>query len=158
MNIYRVKSMANMYRVSSIVLLMPGVAALMLPGCKQQEISQKFTVVTFKQLISNPNKYDGKDIEIEGYFYQGFETIVLSERLDPSGFMEGHLVPKGHMLWIEGGIPREIYDRLEQQQMMGPTERYGKVVMNGLFEYGGEYGHLGQFESQLIPSSVVLLK
>ena len=41
--------------------------------------------------------------------------------------------------------------------MMGPLERYGKVVIKGKFEYGEEYGHLGQYEYQIIPSEVELL-
>ena len=41
---------------------------------------------------------------------------------------------------------------------MRPTERYGKLRVIGLYEYGGKYGHLGQFEYRLEPSTVVLLK
>ena len=55
-------------------------------------------------------------------------------------------------------IPREVYDALYQQQMMGPTERYGKVRLKGQFEYGAKYGHLGGYSSQIIPSEVELLK
>jgi hypothetical protein len=62
------------------------------------------------------------------------------------------------LLWIDGGIPREIYDRLVQQNMMVPDERYGKVKINGLFGYGGKYGHLGQFEFQVKPTLVELLE
>ena len=61
------------------------------------------------------------------------------------------------MLWIEGGIPQEIYDSLYQQEMMGPTERYGQIRIKGKFEYGGEYGHLGQYEYQIVPAEVWLL-
>jgi len=61
------------------------------------------------------------------------------------------------MLWIENGVPREIYDNAYQQQMMGPTERYGKVRIKGQFEQGGEYGHLGQYEYQIILSEMELL-
>ncbi|MFC2004746.1 hypothetical protein ACFLUY_00815 [Chloroflexota bacterium] len=136
---------------------MLSLAVLLLLGCNPQGTSKEPSEVTFEQLMADPARYDGMDIEIEGYFYHGFETIVLSERLDPSGYAEGHLVPKGSMLWIEGGIPREIYDGLHQQQMMGPSERYGRLMIKGLFEYGGEYGHLGQFEYQLKPSLVKLL-
>ena len=58
------------------------------------------------------------------------------------------------MLWIEGGIPTEIYDSLSQQEMMGPTERYGQIRIKGKFESGGEYGHLGQYDYQIISSEV----
>ncbi len=139
-------------------MLAPGLIILVLLGCNKPEALKVTPEVTFEQLMSDPNKYNGMDMIIEGFFYQGFETIVLSERLESSGYTEGHLVPKGFMLWIDGGIPKEVYDRLHQQQMMGPTERYGKLRVKGLFEYGGKYGHLGQFEYQLTPATVEFLQ
>jgi len=113
--------------------------------------------VTFEQLFLAPEQYSGKDIVIEGYYYQGWETIVLCEELVYSGKAPGHLIPKGKMLWIENGVPREIYDSAYQQQMMGPLEHYAKVRIKGKFEYGGKYGHLGGFDSQIIPSEVALV-
>ena len=113
--------------------------------------------VTFEQLFSALEEYSGKDIVIEGYYYQGWETIVLCEELVYSGKAPGHLIPNGKMLWIENGVPREIYDSAFQQQMMGPLERYAKVRIEGTFEYGGKYGHLGGFDSQVIPSEVALV-
>jgi len=113
--------------------------------------------VTFKQLLLAPNQYNGKDIIIEGYYYQGWETIVLSEDLVSSGKVPGHLIPSGEMLWIENGVPREIYDSAYQQQMMGPLERYAKVRIKGKFEHGEKYGHLGGFDSQIIPLEVIML-
>ena len=67
------------------------------------------------------------------------------------------MVPKGIMLRIKGRIPREVYDSLNQQDMMGPTERYGKVSAAGIFEHGGKYGHLGQFKHRVTPAVVELL-
>ena len=78
-------------------------------GCGEKQVPVP-AEVTFGQLFANPNKYTGKQVNIEGFYYHGFETIVLSERLDYSGYAEGHLVPKGSMIWIEGGIPKEVYD------------------------------------------------
>ena len=66
-------------------------------------------------------------------------------------------MPKGKMLWVEGGIPKEIYDKLNQQQMMGPSERYGKLRIEGMLEYGGKYGHLGSYDAQIVPSRVHLI-
>jgi hypothetical protein len=67
-----------------------------------------------------------------------------------------HLIPDGKMLWIEKGVPKEIYDNAYQQQMMGPLERYGKVRIKGMFEYGDKYEHLGAYNSQIIPFEVEL--
>ncbi len=64
--------------------------------------------VTFDLLFSNPGGYGNRDVTIEGLYFHGFEIIVLSERLEFSGFAVGHLVPKGRMIWVSGGIPKEV--------------------------------------------------
>ena len=114
--------------------------------------------VAFDQLLSNPDKYNGKQVIIDGFYFGGFEVIVLSESLEYSGYAEGHLVPKGRMVWIEGEIPSEVFNKLYLQQMMGTTERYGKIKVTGKFEYGGIYGHVGAYDSQIVPSQVELLQ
>ncbi|MFC1894123.1 hypothetical protein ACFLYR_08975 [Chloroflexota bacterium] len=113
--------------------------------------------ITFDQLFADPGKYNESKVILEGFYFHGFEVIVLSEQLEYSGYAEGHLVPKGRILWVEGGIPKEIYDKLNQQQMMGPTERYGRIRIGGTFEYGAIYGHLGAYDSQVTPTEVELL-
>ncbi len=125
-------------------------------GCQQPGETTAHEV-TFEQLFSSPEQFHGKDIILEGFYFQGFETVVLAESLEYSGYAEGHLIPKGRMLWVEGGIPLEIYNQLYQQQMMGPTERYGKIKVKGKFEYGGQYGHVGGYNYQITPSQVELL-
>ena len=90
---------------------------------------------------------DGKPVKL----------TALGEKLEYSGYALGNFVPKGRMVWIEGGILKEVYDQLYQQTMMGPKERYGKVRLEGKFEYGGQYGHLGAYSSQIVPLEVELL-
>ncbi|MFC2069086.1 hypothetical protein ACFLTP_08810 [Chloroflexota bacterium] len=116
--------------------------ALLISGCTIGD-SGKGASVNFEQLLSNPSQYNGKEITIEGFVFLGFETMVLSEELKKSGYAEGHLISGERMLWIEGGIPTDIHDKLLGQQTMGPFERYGKVLAKGTFQYGGHYGHLG---------------
>ena len=113
--------------------------------------------VTFDQLFGDPGKYNNKEITIESLYFHGFETIALSERLELSGYAPGHLVPEGRMIWVEGGIPKEVEDKLNQQQQMGPVEIYGKVRMTGKFQYGGKYGHLGGFNEQITPKETIVL-
>ena len=113
--------------------------------------------VTFEQLLSSPNNYKGKEITIEGFIFLGFETMVLSEELKHSGYAEGHLIPGVTMLWIEGGIPIDIHDELYEQHMVGPSERYGKVLVRGIFQHGGQYGHLGAYRYQISPLEIQLL-
>ena len=115
--------------------------------------------VTFSELFSNPDQYKGGDIRLEGFYFDGFETTVLSERLEYTGQAEGHLWPRGQMVWIEGNlIPPQIYSQLYEQQMIGPTERYGKLRIKGRFDYGARYGHVGGFAAQIVPSEVQLLQ
>ena len=140
----------RLYTVISFVIF----TALLISGCTKPSVP----TITFDQLFSDPARYNGKTITLEGFYFSGFEIIVLAEKLEPSGYAQGHLIPKGRMLWIEGGIPKEIYDRLYQQQMMGPTERYGKIRVTGKFQYGGRYGHLGGYNAQITPSEVELLE
>jgi hypothetical protein len=126
---------------------------LLLIGCAGTGTAQ----VTFDALFASPEKYSGKDIVIEGFYFQGFEVDVLSERLVPSGYAEGHFVPEGRMMWVEGGMPQNIYEQLREQEMMGPLERYGKVRVKGKFQYGGQYGHLGSYNAQITPYEAELL-
>jgi hypothetical protein len=113
---------------------------------------------TFEQLSAHPSKYVGRQIVIEGFIFQGWEVFVLCERLEPSGYAEGHLTPGGAVIWVEGGIPEEAYEALYRQGMMGPVERFGKIRVQGRYEYGGEYGHLGSYCSQITPSEVEVLQ
>ncbi len=115
------------------------------------------TEVTFDQLFNNPIKYSNNEITIEGFYFHGFETLVLSERLELSGFTSGHLVPRGRMIWVEGGILKEVEDKLNQQKQMGPVKLYGKVRMTGKFQYGEKYGHLGSFDEQIAPRETTIL-
>ena len=114
--------------------------------------------VTFDELFSRPDEYNGSEVVLTGFYFDGWGTIVLSEKLEYTGSAEGHLWPRGRMVWIEDNLnPREIYDRLYRQELIGPLERYGKLRITGRFEYGGRYGHGGGFTAQIVPSEVELL-
>jgi hypothetical protein len=127
---------------------------VLITGCNQSAVES--SEITFGKLFADPEQYNGKEITIEGFCFHGFEVTVLAERLEYSGYAPGHLVPKGRMMWIEGGIPEEIYNKLDEQRMI-LLEKYGKVRMTGRFEYGSQYGHAGGYSSQIVPTEVVLL-
>jgi hypothetical protein len=61
------------------------------------------------------------------------------------------------VLWLEGGIPIDLHDELYEQHMVSPDERYGKIVAEGKFYYGSDYGHVGAYEYQITPSQMQLL-
>jgi hypothetical protein len=142
--------------ITKLAVTISVLSLLVLPtiGCNQKKSGE----ITFEQLFSNPGQYNGQDITLEGFYFQGFEVQVIAESLEYSGYAEEHLVPKGQMIWVEGGMPIEVYDVLYQQSMMVPEERYGKVRITGKFEYGGKYGHLGGHISQIVPSNAELLE
>jgi len=139
------------------LILSVSLIALLFTGCANKD-SSSGVEVSFEQLFSNPGHYNGQHIAIKGFVFLGFETMVLSEELKYSGYAEGHLIPSGRMLWVEGGIPPAIYDNLYEQNMMGPSERYGKTLVKGTFQYGGQYGHLGAYEYQITPTEIQLLE
>jgi hypothetical protein len=134
---------------TGIILCLAGLLLVGCAGGAQQ--------VGFDELFSSPERYDGEDIVIEGFYFQGFEVDVLSERLVPSGLADGHLVPEGRLMWVEGGMPLNVYEGLFEQGMMGPRERYGKVRVTGVLHYGGQYGHLGNYDAQITPREAELL-
>ena len=114
--------------------------------------------VAFEELFSDPGQYSGSEILLDGFYFHGWETTVLSERMEYTGRAAGHLWPRGRMVWIENNlIMTEVYDQLYQQEMIGPLERYGKLRIRGRFEHGGRYGHVGGFTAQIVPSEVELL-
>ena len=138
-------------------LVVLALSLLISVGCGKAIPTYSPTQSTLDELLSNPDQYNDKYIVLEGFYFHGWEVNVLSERLEYSGYAERHLVPRGQMAWIGGSIPKEVYDRLSQQEMMGPTERYGKVRIKGTFQYGAGYGHTGGFSAQIVPSEVELL-
>jgi hypothetical protein len=113
--------------------------------------------VTFAGLFTKPESYNEKTITIEGYFWQGWETIVFAEELDYFMSSRRALAPGGRMMWVEGGIPKDVYDRLYVQSGPAGDERFGKVKVTGTFRYGGKYGHVGGFNAEIAPVSVTLL-
>ncbi len=155
-----------MHKMSESVLyclvISIGLIVLLASGCANGD-SDKGASVTFEQLLSNPGQYNGKEITVEGFVFLGFETMVLSEELKKSGYAEGHLIPGERMLWIEGGIPTEIYDQLQEQNMPGDyegraePEKFGLLKVKGIFSYGGQYGHLGAYKYQISTSQIQLL-
>jgi hypothetical protein len=139
------------------IILSVGLIGLLFSGCANKDSSSSVEV-SFEQLFSNPSYYNGQHIAIKGFVFLGFEVMVLSEELKYSGYAEGHIIPVARMLWVEGGVPRIIYDKLYEQNMIGPSERYGKTLVKGTFQYDGQYGHLGAYEYQITPTEIRLLE
>ena len=46
-------------------------------GCSTEQVN-KVQEVTLDQLFANLDKYNGKQVIVEGFYFHGFEIIVLS--------------------------------------------------------------------------------
>ena len=149
---YIISVMKRIFLSASVLSLL--VLLLAACGAPQSEVPPELTIA---ELLDSPQNYNNEIVVVQGFYFHGFETAVMCESLVLSGIAEGHLVPDGEMLWVEGGLPRAIYDALYVQSQMGPDERYGKIEVKCRFETGGKFGHLGTYDSQITPVEVKLL-
>jgi hypothetical protein len=117
------------------------------------------SLITFSELTTSPAKYNNQSITIEGFWFDGFETEVLAERLIPSSFAQGNFQPDGVKIWVYGGIPVEISQLLYLQpdNSTGYTAHYGKVELTGILEYGGQYGQMNAYQYQLTVQSAKMI-
>lgn len=106
------------------------------------------------QVLSEPDKYSGKTITVDAFYYHAFEVEALAGGLDLSN---GRASTVGETVWVAGGVGKEVYDRLYQDPVAGPIVRFGKVRVTGRFESGGKFGQMGAYSSQITPEKVELL-
>lgn len=108
--------------------------------------------VTFLDLTNQPDRYNGRVVMVEGFWFDGFEIVTLAERLEPAGFAPGNVQPAGAKIWIKGGLSAEVSSHLYLQpnNPTGYPAHYGKVDITGTFQYGAKYGHLDSYQYQLI--------
>src|SRR3990170_4805519 len=98
-----------------LLIILAILAALTPVTCTGRSTS---TPLTVEQVLAQAKQYNGKIIVVEAFYYHGFETIALVDRIEPSGNAPGHLIPIGRLIWVEGGIPKETYDKLYVQQQL----------------------------------------
>ncbi len=124
-------------------------------GCSDNAISS----IAFSQLISQADKYNGKTVTLEAFYFSGFEISALSESVGTSSSSR-RLVPTGDLVWVDGGIPQELYEKLYSQTATpsGYPERTGKLRVTGKFITGGKYGHLDSYKYQIKIASAEMLE
>ncbi len=136
-----------------------GLAALLLLGGLISACAGK-QEVNFSQLVSRPDQYNGQVVTVECFYFDAFEMMALCGSLGPSTIMPGNLAPQGELVWLEGGLPKAIHDKLYTQTVnlsSGYPEHYGKIRITGRFQSGGQFGHLGGYKYQLTIAEVSLL-
>jgi len=121
------------------------------PETNPTTIPTTVSKITITDLSSQPEIYNDQFIAIDGYWFDGFEIVVLAERLEPSSFATGNVQPRGILIWIKGGLSEEVSQQLylQSNNPTGYPAHYGKVELTGQLEYGGKYGHLNSYVFQL---------
>jgi hypothetical protein len=143
------RTLINSIILSTFLITIPFVSACQRP-----------TSLTFEQVITHPENYNEKQITVEGFFFNGFEIVCLSQKLVPSTFHAGNVAPAQPLIWVTGDLGKDVYDHLytQNETPSGYAEHYGKVRVTGTFHYGSKYGHLDSYKYKLDVSSATLLK
>lgn len=102
-------------------------------------------VVSFDELVANPEQYDGERVTTRGYYFWNSIIWVLAEgmRTEETG---GSPQPLGAPIWMEG-FPPDLSSELN----VGPNNSYvwGPVEVTGVFQTGGGLGKDGAYQSVL---------
>ncbi len=118
--------------------------SVMLLSCDQGNGSSYAALVPFDRLVANPEHYAGKYVCTEGVHIDGFEVSGLGASTYQK---DGYLRLTEPVIWVEGaGLQsRENCIRTDTH----PPFEFCQVVVCGLFEIGGGYGHGGGYAYQL---------
>lgn len=143
-------------KIISLLVLVLSMASLILSGCGGGADQP----VTFSQLISQADRYNGKTVTLEAFYFSGFEISALSESVGPAGFEPWRIVPTGTLIWATGNVSPELFDQLYAQTFTpsGYTERLGKLKITGKFETGSRYGHLDAYQYRITITDAELLE
>ena len=114
--------------------------------------------LTFDQLVAGAQKYNGKTVTMDAYYFGGFEISALAGSLETTDSGGWRIIPQQPLIWVEGGISQEIIDRLFKQTttITGYTEYIGKLTVTGKFETG-KFGHLDAYQYQMTVTKAEVL-
>ena len=99
-------------------------------------------VVSITELTSHPELHRGKRIQTTGIWLNAFETSALSDSMIQRG---GAPRLKEPLLWLEGTTVTDKRDCVSH----GFRLTFCTVDVDGIFEDGGGFGHLGQYQFQI---------
>jgi hypothetical protein len=138
------------------LVLVLALLSVMISGCGNSA-SQSIAV---SQLISQADKYKGKTVTFEAFYFGGFEISALAESVGPANSGVWRIVPNGTLIWVKSGISQELHDKFYKQTdtPSGYTEYIGKLKVSGIFETGGKYGHMDAYHYQMAITSAELLE
>lgn len=124
-----------------------------LTGCTNPTVTPTWSVtpalttqahVEFRDLVSNPQRYDGKSLCTNGVYVSGFEASALGA----STYQRGSAVYLTEpAIWVENPDIRSRTDCFKTDTT--PPAEFCRAIVCGLFEAGGSYGHLGGYSFQM---------
>ncbi len=104
------------------------------------------STVNVPDVLSNPTEYSGKNICMEGYYYQAFEASALLASFDDQKKEIGEA-----SIWVVN----ETGENISDSELGGGAVR--KIKACGTFQTGESYGHLGVYNHQLTLTSFSVL-
>jgi hypothetical protein len=143
-----------MLRTIGIIAVLLLLAVPVLAGCGQSNNES----VTFSELISQAQNYNGKTVTFEAFYFSGFEISALAESLGPALSNPSRITPQGTLIWTTG-LPSDIFEQLYVQTdtPSGYPEQFGKVLVTGTFETGETYGHMNAYNYKLTITTAEVL-
>jgi hypothetical protein len=117
-------------------------------GCRNSPSNQ---VLSVDQLTSQADKYNGKTVTVEGFYFDAFEMEALAGSLGPATYDPKNLTPQGTLIWLKGALPDSVYKQLITSDLSNPTgypEHYGRVSITGTLATG-KFGHMDAYNYQL---------
>lgn len=100
--------------------------------------------VSIEELRSNPRLYNGKRIKTTGIWVSGFETNALS---DSTVEQNGVVFLKQPAIWLQENPITNKQGCFTVEEF--PPATFCTVNVEGVFEHGGSYGHLGGYQFQV---------
>lgn len=120
------------------------VLGTLLLACARGDVSSTRTTVCFGDLIANPQRYAGLTVCTEGIQVEGFEASGLAAAMvDKDGYPQ----LSGPVIWVEGADVRWRADCTRTET--NPPFEFCRVLVCGVFETSGGYGHGGGYAYQL---------
>ncbi len=114
-----------------------------------------FPVVSFNELISNAEDYNGTNMCVGGYYLGAFEVSALAGRYSEQYGADEELI------WIEGSVNTSELRCVCDEPPTRICACRGKVLVCGKFEYRTEFplfGHLGGYNFQITAANVTVVK
>ena len=115
------------------------------------------TIVTFGELIAQPESFNNRAITVDAYCFFGFEISTLAAEL--TGLCSNpRVIPVQPLIWVTGDLGQSVYQSLQQQTdtPSGYAEKFGHIRVTGIFQ-SGKFGHLDAYNFQITVTAAAIL-